>query len=88
MKNCNSASKIALFLRAFLLISPNLVNPPVMADAVSNCHIEVRGTTVPNTSGSPVVINEKTGTIISANFFNSGAIDPGFFDGTNLSVYV
>ena len=45
------------------------------------CQFEVTGTTVPNSSGTPVVINEFTGTVIFANFFGSGAIDPPYYDG-------
>jgi len=36
---------------------------------------------VPNTSGTPIVISPLTGTLISANFFDGGAIDPPFLDG-------
>ena len=36
---------------------------------------------MPNTSGTPIVISPLTGTLISANFFDSGAIDPPFLDG-------
>ena len=60
---------IAILLGFYPLISYNALHLP-------NCAFEVRGTTVPNTSGSPAVINSVTGTVISANFFNSGAIDP------------
>ena len=49
--------------------------------AQNNCAFETKGTTVPNTSGTPMVINSDTGTVISANFFDSGAIDPPHFDG-------
>ena len=45
------------------------------------CSYETIGTTKPNTSGTPVVISPVTGTVISANFFDSGAINPPFFDG-------
>ena len=54
---------------------------PVVASAQSMCSYETIGTTSPNTSGTPVVISPVTGTVISANFFDSGAIDPPFFDG-------
>ena len=36
---------------------------------------------MPNTSGTPMVINPASGTVISANFFASGAIDAPYFDG-------
>ena len=49
--------------------------------AQENCSFEAIGTTVPNTSGTPLIINSLSGTVISANFFASGAIDPPFFDG-------
>ena len=49
--------------------------------AQSMCSYETTGTTIPNTSGTPVVISPVTGTLISANFFDSGAIDPPFRDG-------
>ena len=53
---------------------------PVIASAQDNCVFETTGTTVPNSSGTPLVINSETGTVISANFFASGAIDPPYFD--------
>ncbi len=43
---------------------------------LAGCEFEVLGTTQPNTSGTPAIISETTGTVISANFFNSGAISP------------
>ena len=45
------------------------------------CEYVTTGTTNPNTSGTPLVINSATGTVISANFFNTGAIDPPYYDG-------
>ena len=54
---------------------------PGVASAQSECLYETRGTTSPNTSGTPVVINPLTGTLVSANFFDSGAIDPPYRDG-------
>ena len=59
----------ALLIFFYPVISQNALHIP-------NCEYEVIGTTVPNTSGSPLLISETTGTVISANFFNSGAIDP------------
>ena len=55
-----------------------LLNNPTSFSALHtpNCEYEVLGTTVPNTSGSPALISETSGTVISANFFNSGAINP------------
>ena len=49
--------------------------------ALYECAHMVQGTTVPNTSGQPEIIDKRTGTVISANFFNSGAIDSPYFDG-------
>lgn len=46
------------------------------------CRYEVNGTT--QSSGTPVIIDENTGTLISANFFNGGAIS----DGTDRTVSV
>ena len=57
------------------------LSAPTVASAQSMCSYETMGTTAPNTSGTPVVISPLTGTVISANFFDSGAIDPPFFDG-------
>ena len=56
---------------------------PIIAGALaqSSCQFEVIGTTVPPTSGNPVVIDDISGTVISANFFNGGAIDSPYFDG-------
>ena len=56
---------------------------PTLAAALPEtfCAFNVTGTSNPNTSGIPTVINQSTGTVISANFFNSGAIDPPHFDG-------
>ena len=45
------------------------------------CEYEAVGSSLPATSGSPTVIDDVTGTVISANFFNSGAINPPHFDG-------
>ena len=59
-----------------LLIACGDVYEPAIANAQPGCVYQVIGTTVPNTSGSPMVINKVTGTVISANFFASGAIDP------------
>ena len=58
-----------------VLLFPNVVSAQDM------CSYETTGTTVPNTSGTPIVISPLTGTLISANFFDSGAIDPPFLDG-------
>ena len=58
-----------------------ILSIPIGASAQSMCSYETIGTTTPNTSGTPVVISPVTGTVISANFFDSGAIDPPFFDG-------
>ena len=63
-----------------ILICANL-SIPGFATAQSMCSYETIGTTVPNTSGTPVVISPLTGTVIAANFFDSGAIDPPYFDG-------
>ena len=68
------SSICGVLLCAFLSI-------PIVASAQSMCSYETIGTTTPNTSGTPVVISPVTGTVISANFFDSGAIDPPFFDG-------
>ena len=59
----------AILLSVYPLTSYN-------APHLLGCEFEVLGTTVPNTSGSPAVISDTSGTVISANFFNSGAIDP------------
>lgn len=48
------------------------------------CEFYATGTTRPNTSGTPVVINDTTGTVISANFFNTGAINEPYFDGSEF----
>lgn len=56
------------------------LNPPKLAQA-NECEYLVEGTSMPPTSGIPSVIDSITGTTISANFFNSGAINPPFFDG-------
>ena len=48
--------------------------PIPQANDSDRCSHIARGTTVPNTSGTPLVINRETGTVISANFFDSGAI--------------
>jgi len=50
-------------------------------NTTSECRFEAIGTSEPPSSGTPTVINSKTGTVISANFFDSGAIGPPFFDG-------
>lgn len=42
--------------------------------ANSACEYQAVGTAVPPSSGTPVQISASTGTVISANFFNSGAI--------------
>ena len=47
----------------------------------NGCEYEAAGTSLPATSGSPTVIDDVTGTVIFANFFNSGAINPPHFDG-------
>ena len=59
---------------------------PIIAAALaqSSCQFEVVGTTVPPTSGNPVVIDDISGTVISANFFNGGAIDSPYFDGLEI----
>ncbi len=41
------------------------------------CQYQVNGTAAPANSGTPVVIDDTTGTVIFANFFNSGAIEDG-----------
>ena len=41
------------------------------------CEYQVNGTAVPANSGTPTVIDDTTGTVIFANFFNSGAITDG-----------
>ena len=41
------------------------------------CEYQVNGTAAPANSGTPTVIDEETGTVIFANFFNSGAISDG-----------
>ena len=58
-----------------------LLSTPNIAFAQNNCTFETSGSTVPNTSGTPMVINPASGTVISANFFASGAIDAPYFDG-------
>lgn len=65
-----------LLIAALFPVACSDVSEPVLARAQTACQYQVLGTTVPNTSGSPVVINQQTGTVISANFFASGAIDP------------
>lgn len=50
----------------------------------SSCEYEAFGTSLPATSGSPAVIDDVTGTVIFANFFNSGAIAPPHFDGNEF----
>lgn len=42
--------------------------------ASSACEFQVTGTAVPPSSGTPSLLSTSTGTVISANFFNSGAI--------------
>lgn len=54
------------------------------ANFITNCEYEVTGTTVPASSGTPTTISNASGTVISANFFNSGAIDPPYFDGAEF----
>ena len=46
-----------------------------------DCDHFVVGTSSPPSSGTPTVIDESTGTVISANFFNSSSISPTYFDG-------
>ena len=41
------------------------------------CEYQVNGTATPANSGTPTVIDNNTGTLIFANFFNSGAIADG-----------
>ncbi len=69
------------FAGACGIVFSTLLYPPQTVLAQSTCEFEVKGTTVPNTSGTPAMINPNTGTVISANFFNSGAIGPDYFDG-------
>ena len=47
---------------------------------IAICEYGVTGTSFPPTSGSPTTISNQTGTVISGNFFNSGAIDPPYRD--------
>ena len=70
-----NATHVSLSFLLFTIIV-TIIAPSSQNFAQNNCAHEVRGTTSPNTSGSPAVINSVTGTVISANFFNSGAIDP------------
>ena len=57
------------------------------ANTSDNCEFFVIGTSEPPSSGTPAIISDVTGTVISANFFDSGAIDQPYFDG-NESVSV
>ena len=66
---------LALFFSLVLLTSSQAIAMPAA------CEHEVTGTTVPPTSGNPLVIDNISGTVISANFFNGGAIDAPYFDG-------
>jgi hypothetical protein len=71
-------------------VDPESVDEPTIGAAQGdNCEHEVVGTSSPPSSGNPTVIDDISGTVISANFFNSGAIDPPYFDGMEfLSVCV
>ncbi|OED35827.1 hypothetical protein AB833_29275 [Chromatiales bacterium (ex Bugula neritina AB1)] len=63
----------------------NVGNPNFAAANTSGiCESQVIGTAEPPSSGTPIVISDLTGTVISANFFNSGAIDPPYFDGNEF----
>ena len=53
-------------------------------EATENCEFQTRGTSSPPSSGTPTLISENTGTVISANFFDSSAIDPPYFDGNEF----
>lgn len=54
------------------------------AVASDNCEFFTQGTSEPASSGTPLVISESTGTVISANFFDSGAIDLPYRDGNEI----
>lgn len=73
----NLREAIAAAVVAPLLIASQLawIKPGYAAVYIPECEFEVIGTKEPPTSGSPTVISNVTGTVISANFFNSGAIE-------------
>ena len=76
MDESYSRQALALIFTLALLASSGASAQPLAA-----CEYEVTGTTVPPTSGNPTIIDNITGTVISANFFNGGAIDAPYFDG-------
>ena len=63
----------ASFGRNSIAIPFTLILSSGPASAQNSCTFEAIGTTVPNTSGSPLANNTETGTVISVNFFYSGA---------------
>lgn len=67
---------------ALTLVCSATISAPRSA---GDCLHRAIGTTQPNTSGTPILIDSTTGTVISANFFNSGAIiySP-YFDGNEF----
>ena len=69
-------------LLGFNVLAPSQAIPG--PQILTACEFEATGTTSPPSSGTPVIISESTGTVISANFFNSGAIDPPHYDGLEL----
>ena len=76
MDESYSRQALALIFTLALLASSGASAQPLAA-----CEYEVTGTTVPPTSGNPTIIDNITGTVISANFFNGSAIDAPYFDG-------
>ena len=84
-------TQVPLLLFVISIVVPygcaNESDIPKLGAAVGICEFQVTGTSQPPSSGTPTVISEITGTVISANFFNSGAIDPPHFDG-NESVSI
>ena len=80
-RNRSLSNCCAVFLIFFAACSQS--DEPTKAAALPGleCKFDAIGTSEPNSSGTPIVINSITGTVISANFFDSGAIDPPYFDG-------
>jgi len=64
-----------------LLFTASLITSSETSAMSAACEYEVTGTTVPPSSGNPTIIDDISGTVISANFFNGGAIDAPYFDG-------
>ncbi len=78
LQNLARSPTVLLAITAVIAIATGkpYLTTSARANSGTTCQYEVTGTTVPNTSGTPLLINNLTGTVISANFFNSGAIDP------------